>query len=301
MDLAMLGLGRMGGNMARRLIKGGHRVVCWNRSVGPIHELEAEGGIGAYTLQDVVDKLPSPKVVWIMLPAGQVTDDMIDQLLELLKLGDTIIDGGNSNFRDTMRRADKVKSKGPHFVDVGTSGGIWGLAEGYSLMIGGDRDAVDPLRSIFETLAPGKEAGWGHVGPSGSGHFVKMVHNGIEYGMMQAYAEGFEVLKHRADFNLDLHQVSQIWQYGSVVRSWLLDLAERALAANPNLDGIKPWVADSGEGRWTAFEAINEDIPAPVITLALMMRFLSRQDESYAFKMLAALRNQFGGHEIKKE
>ncbi len=301
MDLAMLGLGRMGGNMARRLIKGGHRVVCWNRSPGPIHELEAEGGVGAYTVQEVATKLPATKVVWIMLPAGQVTDDMIDQLLTVLTPGDTIIDGGNSNFRDTMRRADKVKSKGLHFVDVGTSGGIWGLTEGYSLMIGGDKDGVDPLRPIFETLAPGKDTGWGHVGPNGSGHFVKMVHNGIEYGMMQAYAEGFDVLKHRADFNLNLHQISQIWQYGSVVRSWLLDLAERALAGNPDLDGIKPWVADSGEGRWTAFEAINEDVPAPVITLSLMMRFLSRQDESYAFKMLAALRNQFGGHEIKKE
>lgn len=301
MELAMIGLGRMGGNMARRLIKGGHRVVAYNRSPDPIKELEKEGAVGAYSLKEVVDQLKAPRVVWIMVPAGKPTDDMIDKLMGLLATGDTIIDGGNSNFRDTMRRAEAVKAKGLHFVDSGTSGGIWGLKEGYSLMIGGDEDAVARLQSIFETLAPAQDKGWGRVGPSGSGHFTKMVHNGIEYGMMQAYAEGFEILKARQDFNLDLKQISEIWRYGSVVRSWLLDLAANALAEDANLEHIKPWVEDSGEGRWTAFEAINEDVPAPVITLALMMRFISRQDDSYAFKMLAALRNQFGGHAIKTE
>lgn len=301
MELAMIGLGRMGGNMARRLIKGGHRVVAYNRSPDPIKELEKEGAVGAYSLKEVVDQLKAPRVVWIMVPAGKPTDDMIDKLMGLLTTGDTIIDGGNSNFRDTMRRAEAVKAKGIHFVDSGTSGGIWGLKEGYSLMIGGDEDAVAPLKSIFETLAPAQDKGWGHVGPSGSGHFTKMVHNGIEYGMMQAYAEGFEILKARQDFNLDLKQISEIWRYGSVVRSWLLDLAANALAEDVNLEHIKPWVEDSGEGRWTAFEAINENVPAPVITLALMMRFISRQDDSYTFKMLAALRNQFGGHAIKTE
>lgn len=301
MELAMIGLGRMGGNMARRLIKGGHRVVAYNRSPDPIKELEKEGAVGAYSLKEVVDQLKAPRVVWIMVPAGKPTDDMIDKLMGLLATGDTIIDGGNSNFRDTMRRAEAVKAKGLHFVDSGTSGGVWGLKEGYSLMIGGDEEAVARLQSIFETLAPAQDKGWGRVGPSGSGHFTKMVHNGIEYGMMQAYAEGFEILKARQDFNLDLKQISEIWRYGSVVRSWLLDLAANALAEDANLEHIKPWVEDSGEGRWTAFEAINEDVPAPVITLALMMRFISRQDDSYAFKMLAALRNQFGGHAIKTE
>jgi 6-phosphogluconate dehydrogenase len=301
MELAMIGLGRMGGNMARRLLKGGHRVVGYAHGVEPIQQLEAEGGIGTYSLAEAIEKLPTPKIVWVMVPAGQATDETVNHLLELLTTGDTIIDGGNSNFHDSIRRAITAKAKGIHFVDVGTSGGVWGLTEGYSMMIGGEPEAVALLRPIFETLAPGKDKGWGHVGPSGAGHFVKMVHNGIEYGMMQAYAEGFEVMKARQDFNLDLHQISQIWQYGSVVRSWLLDLVERALAENPGLEGIKPWVADSGEGRWTVFEAINSNVSAPVITLSLMMRFLSRQEDSYAFKMLAALRNQFGGHEMRKE
>jgi 6-phosphogluconate dehydrogenase len=301
MELAMIGLGRMGGNMARRLITGGHRVVAYNRSPAPIKEIEQAGAVGAYSLKEAVDQLKAPRLVWIMVPAGKPTDDMIDQLVGLLSTGDTIIDGGNSNFRDTMRRAEMVKAKGIHFIDSGTSGGIWGLKEGYSLMIGGDQAAVDRLSPIFETLAPAKDKGWGRVGPSGSGHFTKMVHNGIEYGMMQAYAEGFEILKARQDFDLDLKQISEIWRYGSVVRSWLLDLAANALADDPNLTHIQPWVEDSGEGRWTAFEAINEDVPAPVITLSLMMRFISRQGDSYAFKMLAALRNQFGGHAIKAE
>jgi 6-phosphogluconate dehydrogenase len=301
MELAMIGLGKMGGNMARRLLKDGHTVVGYNRSKEPIHELEKEGGLGAHSLKEAVEKLPAPRIVWIMIPAGKPTDDIVNELLGLLQAGDTIIDGGNSNFRDSMRRAEASQAKGIHFVDVGTSGGIWGLTEGYSMMIGGDKRAVERLTPIFETLAPGKDKGWGRVGPSGAGHFVKMVHNGIEYGLMQAYAEGFEVLKARKDFELDLHQVAEVWRFGSVVRSWLLDLAANALAEDQELTHIKPWVADSGEGRWTVEEAINEDVPAPVMTLALMMRFLSRQEDSYAFKMLAALRNQFGGHAIKKE
>ena len=301
MDLAMIGLGRMGGNMARRLIQSGHRVVGYAHSSDAIRQFAADGGVGANSLAEAIEQLPKPKIVWIMVPAGAPTDETVSHLLELLQPGDTIIDGGNSNFRESMRRAEQCRAQGLHFVDVGTSGGVWGLTEGYSLMIGGDKAAVEPLSPIFETLAPAKDKGWGHVGPSGAGHFTKMVHNGIEYGMMQAYAEGFEILKAREDFNLDLYQISEIWRYGSVVRSWLLDLAARALSDDPNLSGIKPWVADSGEGRWTAFEAINQDVPAPIITLALLMRFASRQEDSFTFKMLAALRNQFGGHEIRKE
>ena len=301
MQLGMIGLGRMGGNMARRLIQSGHRVVGYAHSSDAIRQFAADGGVGANSLAEAIEQLPKPKIVWIMVPAGAPTDETVSHLLDLLQPGDTIIDGGNSNFRESMRRAEQCRAQGLHFVDVGTSGGVWGLTEGYSLMIGGDKAAVEPLSPIFETLAPAKDKGWGHVGPSGAGHFTKMVHNGIEYGMMQAYAEGFEILKAREDFNLDLYQISEIWRYGSVVRSWLLDLAARALSDDPNLSGIKPWVADSGEGRWTAFEAINQDVPAPIITLALLMRFASRQEDSFTFKMLAALRNQFGGHEIRKE
>src|SRR5512135_1640860 len=299
MELAMIGLGRMGGNMARRLIKGGHRVVAYNRSPDPIKELEKEGAVGAYSLKEVVDQLKAPRVVWIMVPAGKPTDDMIDKLMGLLATGDTIIDGGNSNFRDTMRRAEAVKAKGIHFVDSGTSGGIWGLKEGYSLMIGGDEDAVAPLQAIFETLAPAQDKGWGRVGPSGSGHFTKMVHNGIEYGMMQAYAEGFSILQHKQEFALDLHQVAEIWRYGSVVRSWLLDLTADALAKNPGLDGIAAYVPDSGEGRWTAIEAIETGVSLPVITIALQNRFRSREEAPFGDKLLAAMRNQFGGHAVK--
>jgi len=236
-----------------------------------------------------------------MVPAGDPTEQMIDALLNILAPGDVIIDGANSNYRDTMRRAAKVAESGLHLVDAGTSGGVWGLTEGYSMMVGGDRAAVERLRPIFETLAPAPDKGWGYVGPSGAGHFVKMVHNGIEYGMMQAYAEGFEILKAKGDFGLDLHQVAEIWRYGSVVRSWLLDLSAAALAEDQDLSEIKGWVADSGEGRWTVFEAIDEDVPAPVITLALLMRFVSRQDESYAAKLLAKMRQQFGGHAVRQE
>lgn len=301
MKFAMVGLGRMGGNMVTRLLRGGHEVVVWNRSQDPVQKAVREGAIASTTIDDLVSKLEAPRVVWVMLPAGEVTEEMISTLSEKLSKGDIIIDGGNSNFKDTVKNGEKLTEKGFHFIDVGTSGGIWGLTEGYAMMVGGEKEAVEQIRPLLETLAPAPDLGWGHMGPSGSGHFVKMVHNGIEYGMMQAYAEGFEIMRAKKDFNLDLAQIAELWRYGSVVRSWLLDLTANALKENPNMDGIKGWVADSGEGRWTVFAAIDEDVPAPVITLSLMMRFVSRQDESYGAKLLASMRNQFGGHAIKKE
>ena len=303
MEAGMIGLGRMGGNMTRRLVRSGHRVVGYNRSVNQIERLAAEenGFFGAFSLDEVVQKLSAPRAIWIMVPAGDPTEETITKLAELLSKGDIIIDGGNSNYKDTMRRAENLDQKGIQFVDVGTSGGIWGLSEGYSMMVGGKKEAVERLRPLFQTLAPAPDRGWGHVGPSGAGHFVKMVHNGIEYGLMQAYAEGFEILHAKRDFNLDLYQVSEIWRFGSVVRSWLLDLVSNSLVADPELSAIRDWVADSGEGRWTVSESIDLDIPAPVISLALQMRFLSRQEESYAAKLLAAMRNQFGGHAVKEE
>ncbi|MBZ0287825.1 MAG: decarboxylating 6-phosphogluconate dehydrogenase [Anaerolineae bacterium] len=289
----------MGANMVRRMVKGGHEVVVANRSRGPVDELAKEGAIPSDSLEDLISKLPAPRVVWLMLPAGDVTEDHIKQCMQLLSPGDVLVDGGNSNFNDTMRRAEMVKSAGLHYVDVGTSGGIWGITEGYSMMVGGEVEAVERLRPALETLAPAADQGWGHMGPSGSGHFVKMVHNGIEYGMMQAFAEGFEIMRAREDFDLDLHQIAQVWQRGSVVRSWLLDLTESALAEDGDLSNIAPYVSDSGEGRWTVFEAINMDVPAPVITLALQMRFVSRQDDSFAARLLAAMRKGFGGHAVK--
>jgi 6-phosphogluconate dehydrogenase len=301
MKLGMVGLGKMGANMTKRLIEQGHELVVTDLSADAIKESEGEGAIGASNLADLVNKLDAPKIVWVMVPSGNPTTSTLNQLGELLSAGDIVIDGGNSNYKDTMRRAETLKQKGVHFVDVGTSGGVWGLKEGYSMMIGGAQEAVDTIRPIIETLAPGKDFGWGHVGPSGSGHFVKMIHNGIEYGMMQAYAEGFEIMRAKSEFGLDLHQIAEIWRYGSVVRSWLLDLTANALKDDQELSNIKGWVADSGEGRWTVFEAIDNDVPAPIITLALMARFISRQDESYGAKLLAAMRNQFGGHAIKTE
>ncbi len=302
MKLAIIGLGKMGGNMALRLIRDGHEVVGYNLQPEPTKQLaQEEGLIPTFSLEEVVENLPDRRVVWVMVPAGKPTEMTIEALGGLLNEDDIVIDGGNSNYKETMQRAAILKEKGIFFVDVGTSGGVWGLKEGYSMMVGGDDDAVDYIRPILETLAPGKETGWGHVGPSGSGHFVKMVHNGIEYGLMQAYAEGFEIMRAKGEFGLDLHQISEIWRFGSVVRSWLLDLTANALSENPDLDGIKGWVADSGEGRWTVFEAIDLDVPAPVITQALQARFVSRQEESFAAKILAAMRNQFGGHAIKKE
>jgi 6-phosphogluconate dehydrogenase len=301
MDIAMIGLGRMGANMAQRLLRGGHRVVGFDPAEAARTGLEQKGAESAATLEALVGKLKSPRVIWLMVPAGAITESTIASLLPLLAAGDTIIDGGNSNYRDTQRHAEMVAPQGVNFVDSGTSGGIWGLAEGYSLMIGGDAAVVEKLKPIFETLAPGKDQGWGRVGPVGSGHYTKMVHNGIEYGMMQAYAEGFSILQHKEEFKLDLHQIAEIWRYGSVVRSWLLDLTAIALEKNPTLKGIAPYVVDSGEGRWTVADAIELGVSAPVITLSLLQRLRSRDNDSFTDKLLSAMRNQFGGHEIKKE
>jgi 6-phosphogluconate dehydrogenase len=301
MRLAMIGLGKMGANMTTRLLRGGHHVVGCDVNENAVKTAEAGGAEGARSLDEVVAKLSPPRITWVMVPAGEITEQTIGRLAERLSPGDTIVDGGNSYYKDSVRRAAALKEKQLRFVDVGTSGGVWGLTEGYSLMIGGDQAAVERLRPIFETLAPAPDKGWGHVGPSGAGHFVKMVHNGIEYGLMQAYAEGFEIMHAKKDFSLDLEKVAQIWRFGSVVRSWLLDMTANALADDQDLSHIKGWVADSGEGRWTVAEAIDLDVPAPVITLALKARFVSRQDESYAAKLLAAMRNQFGGHTVKTE
>jgi len=297
----MIGLGRMGANMTTRLLAGGHRVVAFDRSADAVAGAVKGGAAGAGSLAELVAALKPPRAVWIMVPPGDPTESTVAALGDALSKGDTVIDGGNSNYKDSMRRAGMLAARGVQFVDAGTSGGIWGLKEGYSLMVGGEQAAVDRLRPIFETLAPAADRGWGHVGPSGSGHFVKMVHNGIEYGLMQAYAEGFEVLRRKEGFALDVSQVAEIWRDGSVVRSWLLDLTAAALKENPSLEGIAPWVADSGEGRWTVAEAIDLDVPAPVITLSLIARLRSRSQDSYADKLLAAMRNQFGGHAIKKE
>ena len=300
MELVMIGLGKMGLNMATRLVRGGHRVVGYARSAESIQEAVKNGLEGSSSLEDAVNELKAPRIVWVMVPSGQATDETIEKLSGLLKKGDTVIDGGNSNYKDTIRHAAFLEAKGIDFVDCGTSGGVWGQKEGYSLMIGGQTQVVEKMRPIFETLAPAADKGWGRVGPHGAGHYVKMIHNGIEYGMMQAFAEGFSILKAKEEFGLDLPQISEIWQYGSVVRSWLLDLAALALKADPMLEDIKPWVADSGEGRWTVFESIDLDVPAPIITLALQMRFASRDEENFSARMLAALRNQFGGHVMKK-
>ncbi len=302
MELGMIGLGKMGANMARRLARGGHRVVAYARVPEPAEALAKEepGVSPATALEELAAQLTPPRLAWMMVPAGKPTESVFTALLDILEPDDTIIDGGNSNYNDPMRRAATAAEKGLHYVDVGTSGGVWGLAEGYSMMVGGEKVVVERLSSILETLAPGPDTGWGYVGPSGAGHFVKMVHNGIEYGLMEAYAEGFEILKAKEEFDLDLHNVAEIWRYGSVIRSWLLDLTSAALAEDQELSAIKGWVPDSGEGRWTVFESIDLDVPAPVITLSLMMRFVSRQDESYAAKLLAAMRNQFGGHAVKR-
>lgn len=301
MDIAIVGLGKMGANMARRLIKGGHRVVGTDQSKDITQRLKDEVGlVPADSLKDAVQSLSAPRVVWVMVPAGLPTQAVVDELAVYLSPGDTIIDGGNTYYKDDIRRATELAPTGIHYVDVGTSGGVWGLTEGYSLMVGGEVEAVSKLKPIFETLAPAPDQGWGHVGPVGAGHFTKMVHNGIEYGLMQAYAEGFEIMHAKKDFALDLHQVAEIWRVGSVVRSWLLDLTADALKGDQELSTIAGYVSDSGEGRWTVFEAVDLDVPAPIITLALQQRFISRQDESYAAKLLAAMRNQFGGHAMKK-
>jgi 6-phosphogluconate dehydrogenase len=300
MELAMIGLGKMGLNMATRLVRGGHQVVGFARSEESIQAAIKMGAQGARSLDEVVAKLKAPRVVWVMVPAGKITDDTIEKLSKLLVTGDTVIDGGNSNYKDTIRHAALLEAKGIDFLDSGTSGGVWGLEEGYSLMIGGQAQVAEKMSPIFKTLAPEADKGWGYVGPHGAGHYVKMVHNGIEYGMMQALAEGFNIMKAKQEFGLDLAKISEIWRYGSVVRSWLLDLTALALKADPTLSDIQPWVADSGEGRWTVAEAIDHDVPAPIITLALQMRFVSRDNENYAARLLAAMRNQFGGHSVKK-
>jgi 6-phosphogluconate dehydrogenase len=302
MELAMIGLGKMGGFMAQRLLKQGHRVVGVNRSPEVTRRMAAEHGlVPAFSNEEAIKLLVQPRTVWVMVPSGAETEAVVNELGGLLSPGDTVIDGGNTYYKDDIRRAAALDQKGIHYLDVGTSGGVWGLAEGYSLMIGGNQVVVDKLAPIFNTLAPEPDKGWGRVGPVGAGHFVKMIHNGIEYGLMQAYAEGFEIMHAKRDFTLDLEQIAQIWRYGSVVRSWLLDLTADALAKDQDLGHIKGWVADSGEGRWTVAEAIDLDVPAPVITMSLLQRFMSRQDESYADKLLAAMRNEFGGHAIKTE
>ena len=290
----------MGANMARRLLRNDHEVVGFDLDPDAVADLQSAGGGGASSLSELTGALEPPRVCWVMVPAGDAVDATLDDLLPLLDEGDIVIDGGNSNYQDTLRRAERLQEAGLHYVDVGTSGGVWGLEDGYSMMVGGPDEAVETLRPAFETLAPGPEKGWGHVGPVGAGHFVKMVHNGIEYGLMQAYAEGFHIMQAKDEFDLDLKQVAETWRFGSVIRSWLLDLTARALDGDQDLPEIAAWVDDSGEGRWTVQEAIDLDVPAPVITDALIQRLQSRQEDTYAHKLLAALRNQFGGHAVKE-
>lgn len=300
MEIAMIGLGKMGANMTKRLLQGGHRVVVSDLNKEAVQMAVSAGAVAAESMADLPNKLDGPRAVWVMVPSGKPTEGVIAALANILDEGDIVIDGGNSNYKDTMRRGSLLAEKGISFVDVGTSGGVWGLTEGYSMMVGGSDEALARVRPVLETLAPSPEKGWGHVGPSGSGHFDKMIHNGIEYGLMQAYAEGFEILKAKKEFGLDLHQIAEIWRFGSVIRSWLLDLTADALKDDQELSDIKPWVADSGEGRWTVFEAVDLDVPAPVITLALQARFMSREEDYFSARLLAAMRSQFGGHAIKQ-
>lgn len=299
MELGMIGLGKMGGFMVERLLRGGHTVIGFDRDAAAVQRVAEKGARGVDTLEKLIGQLQPPRAVWLMVPAGAPVDQTIDLLTPHLSSSDIIIDGGNSYYRDSIRRAAGLKTKGLNFVDCGTSGGIWGLKEGYSMMVGGDADVVQRLSPIFQTLAPGPDKGWGRVGPAGSGHFVKMVHNGIEYGIMQAYAEGLDLLRHKKEFGLDLLQISQIWQFGSVIRSWLLDLTVDALSGNPGLEGIGAYVTDSGEGRWTAIEGIELGVPLPVITGALDARFRSQDAEPFANKLLAMMRHEFGGHAVK--
>ncbi len=300
MELGIIGLGRMGANMTERLLGGGHRVVAYTRDQAKVQAAVDIGAVGAESIADLVSKLTAPKAVWTMVPAGGPTEDMIDTLIPLLEAGDTIIDGGNANYKDSMRRSKKVGEHGLSFLDSGTSGGIWGLKNGYSLMVGGEPEVFARLEPLFQTLAPGHDKGYGLVGPAGAGHFTKMVHNGIEYGMMQAMGEGFEILAKKEELGLDLAQVGRVWQHGSVIVSWLLDLAVLALEDDPKLEKLEAYVDDSGEGRWTVQEAIDLDSPAEVLTLALMRRFRSRDASPFSDRMLAALRQQFGGHAVKE-
>ena len=300
MEIGLIGLGKMGFKMAERLRLGGHRVVGFDTSAEVVAKFTAAGSVGAATPAEMTQKLATPRAIWIMVPAGDPVDETIAKLLPLLAKGDVLIDGGNSNYKDTQRRYAQMKAAGIEYVDAGTSGGVWGLTEGYSIMIGGDKAPVARLTPIFETLAPAKDKGWGRVGPSGAGHYVKMIHNGIEYGLMQSYAEGFSILKAKQEFGVDLAQVGEIWRFGSVVRSWLLDLTVDALTKNPELDGMEAYVTDSGEGRWTVFEAIDLNVSAPVITESLIRRLRSREENSFTDRMLAIMRNEFGGHGVKK-
>jgi len=297
MQIAILGLGRMGGNMAARLLRAGHTVIAHDRSPAAVEAAERNGARGAASLRELVSALAPPRPIWLMLPAGEPTEAAIAQLAELLAPGDIVIDGGNTHYKDDVRRARELSARRLVYIDVGTSGGIWGLENGYCLMVGGDKATVDRLAPIFTALAP--PSGWLHTGGSGAGHYVKMIHNGIEYGLMQAYAEGFELMS-ASPYDLDLPAIATLWNQGSVVRSWLLELAASALAEDPRLEGLKPYVEDSGEGRWTVEDAVEKAVPAPVITASLYARFRSRRDNSFADRLLAALRNAFGGHAVRR-
>ncbi len=297
----MIGLGRMGGNMAQRLLSAGHRVVAFDRDREAVDAASSAGATGAGSLEALASQLAIPRAVWLMLPAGDVTEGTIDALVPILSPGDVVLDGGNAYYKDTMRRGEKLAAHGLELMDVGTSGGVWGLSQGYSLMVGGSSEAFARLEPVFQALAPAPDRGYSRVGPTGAGHFVKMVHNGVEYGLMQAYAEGLELLGAKADFDLDLRQIAETWRHGSVVRSWLLDLAVAALEEDPGLESLRSYVDDSGEGRWTVQEAVDLGVPIPVITLALQQRFRSRQEEPFGGRMLAALRRQFGGHAVRQQ
>lgn len=299
MRIGLIGLGKMGGNMAQRLINHGHEVIGYARNASTVSEAARLGVVGTKSIAELVDHLAAPRVVWVMVPSGSTTDEVIESTAGYLEAGDIIIDGGNSNYKDSMRHAAELAQKGLKFLDVGTSGGIWGLTEGYCLMIGGEKEVAEIVRPIFEALAPSPTEGWALVGKAGAGHFAKMIHNGIEYGMMQAIGEGFEIMNQKKEFNFDLHQLAKIWEKGSVIRSWLIELTERALAEDPRLDELEAYVQDSGEGRWTVFEAIDLDVSAPVITASLQRRIRSRQEAPFSDKLVASLRNQFGGHAIK--
>jgi len=299
MNLGMVGLGRMGGNMAERLLQGGHKVVGYAHHADSVQRVVTLGGAGTTSLTDLVRQMAPPRIIWLMVPSGGPVDETITALMPQVAAGDVIIDGGNSYYKDSMARGARLAERGVHFIDVGTSGGIWGLREGYCLMIGGDRAVVQRLTPIFQTLAPAPDRGWGYMGPLGAGHFVKMIHNGIEYGMMQAYAEGFALMQRKTAFDMNLAQIAEIWRHGSVVRSWLLDLTALALAQNPTLEGIAPYVQDSGEGRWTVVESLDLEVAIPVITQSLQERFKSRDANPFGDRLLAALRQQFGGHAVR--
>jgi 6-phosphogluconate dehydrogenase len=299
MKLGFIGLGKMGMNMVQRLIKGGHSVIAYARTAETVKKAEEKGAIGAASLKNIVDSLEKPRIIWLMVPAGKATEETLMSISGLLEEGDILIDGGNSFYKDSIRRAEVLKKRNISFLDTGTSGGIWGLKKGYCMMIGGDKDVFTKVEPLLKTLAP--ENGYAHVGPHGAGHFVKMIHNGIEYAMLQGYAEGFEIMNAKKEFNLDLRMIANLWNHGSVVRSWLLELAEAAFEKDPKLEGIRGYVEDSGEGRWTVAEAVELDVPAPAITLSLLERFRSRQEESFSSKTIAALRNEFGGHEVIKK